>query len=161
MNSSRLESYFHTKRKRIKIFLKWLASNENFVLPNNQHRLFLIVNCFNLLMKTITKYKILKKSRNYNTNKNVLNEFNQIKKLYNKIFYKSETLLNLNINIELLVFILRDLDNFTQINNFNFLKLNLTPKVKIIVNNNRTQSNLYFTNSFKAYKVTNLTSIVH
>jgi len=51
-----------TKVKRIKIFLKWLACNENFILQDNQHRMFLIVNCFNLLMKTIAKYKILKKT---------------------------------------------------------------------------------------------------
>ena len=60
----------------------------------------------------------------------LLKEFKQIKKLYNKIFQESETLLNLNINIELLVFLLRDLDNFTQLNNFNFLKLNITPKIE-------------------------------
>src|SRR6056300_753505 len=137
-----------TKIKRIRIFLKWLAYNENFVLPSNHHRLFLIVNCFNLLMKTITKYKILKE-KNSNTNDNRLKELNQTKKLYNKIFQKSETLLNLNTNLQLLVFILRDLNNFTQINNFNFLKLNITPKIKIIINNNKVQSNLYFTNSFK------------
>ena len=137
-----------TKIKRIRIFLKWLACNENFVLRGNQHRLFLIVNCFNLLIKTITKYKILKEKNN-NTNKSILKELNQIKKLYNTIFQKSETLLNLNTNLQLLIFTLRDLNNFTQINNFNFLKLNITPKIDVIINNNKVQSNLYFTNSFK------------
>ena len=108
-----------TKIKRIKIFLKWLACNENFILDGNQHRIFLIVNCFNLLIKTIIKYKILKRESHTNKNQRV---FKQIKNLYNKIFQKSETLLTLNINLELLTFLLRDLDNFTQINNFNFLK---------------------------------------
>jgi len=135
-----------TKIKRIKIFLKWLACNENFILDGNQHRIFLIVNCFNLLIKTIIKYKILKRESHTNKNQRV---FKQIKNLYNKIFQKSETLLTLNINLELLTFLLRDLDNFTQINNFNFLKSNIIPKIQVIINPNKIHSNFYFTNSFK------------
>nr|YP_010727473.1 RNA polymerase beta subunit [Stephanodiscus niagarae]WDZ67067.1 RNA polymerase beta subunit [Stephanodiscus niagarae] len=138
-----------TKIKRIKIFLKWLASNENFILQGNQHRIFLIVNCFNLLIKTIVKYKILKKRNDSNNNQSLLKKFKQIKNLYNKIFQKSETLVSLNFNLELLTFLLRDLDNFSQINNFNFLKLNIIPKIQVIINSNKIQSNLYFTNSFK------------
>jgi DNA-directed RNA polymerase subunit beta len=137
------------KKKQIKIFLKWLVCNENFILLENQHRIVLIINCFNLLIKTITKYKLLKKRSNNNTDKIISAEFKQIKKLYDTIFRNSLTLLNLNINIKLLVFLLRDLDNFTQLNNFNFLKLNITPKINILVNNQKVQSNLYFTNSFK------------
>jgi len=138
------------KRKRINIFLKWLACNENFILPYNQHRIFLIVNCFNFLIRTITKYKSLKKRDDNHKDEKTLKEFKQVKKLYDKVFQNSLTLLNLNINIELLIFLLRDLDNFTQLNNFNFLKLNITPKIDIIINNNsKIQSNLYFTNSFK------------
>ena len=132
------------KIKRVKIFLKWLACNENFILSDNKHRILLIINCFNLLMKTIIKYKILKKE-----NDNRESKLNEIKKVYNKVFQKSERLLNLNLNLDLLVFLLRDLDNFTQINNFNFLKLNITPKINVIINSNKIQSNLYFTNSFK------------
>src|SRR6056300_863693 len=56
-----------TKIKRIHIFLKWLACNEKFTLSNSQHRIFLIINCFNLLTKTVAKYKILKKSNNNQT----------------------------------------------------------------------------------------------
>ncbi len=138
-----------TKIKRIKIFLKWLASNESFILEGNDHRIFLIVNCFNLLIKTIIKYKILKKKNGSNKNQSVFKQFKQIKNLYNKIFEKSETLLTLNINLELLTFLLRDLDNFTQINNFNFLKLNIIPKIQVIINQNNIHSNFYFTNSFK------------
>jgi len=138
-----------TKIKRIKIFLKWLACNENFILQGNQNRIFLIINCFNLLIKTIVKYKILKRRNGTSNNQNVLKQFKRIKNLYNKIFQKSETLITLNINLELLTFLLRDLDNFTQINNFNFLKLNITPKIQVIINNNKIQSNFYFTNSFK------------
>merc|ERR1712087_683356 len=115
-------------------------------LLNNEHRLFLIVNYFNLLIKTITKYKILKKRENDNTK---LTKLKQIKKLYDKALHNSLTILNLNINIKLLGFLLRDLDSFTQVNNFNFLKLNITPKINIIINNYKVQSNLYFTNSFK------------
>ena len=132
--------------------MKWLASNENFILQGNQHRIFLIVNCFNLLIKTIVKYKILKKRNDSNNNQSVSEQFKQIKNLYNKIFQKSETLVTLNFNLELLTFLLRDLDNFTQINNFNFLKLNIIPKIQVIINNNKIQSNLYFTNSFKEIK---------
>jgi DNA-directed RNA polymerase subunit beta len=138
-----------TKIKRIKIFLKWLSSNDDFALQNNKNRIFLTINCFNLLSKTIAKYKILKKRKENINDQSVLKEFKQIKKLYDKIFQKSETLLKLNNNLELLVFLLRDLDNFSQINNFNFLKLNIVPKIKLINTNNRIQHNLYFTNSFK------------
>ena len=138
-----------TKIKRIKIFLKWLACNGNFTLQGNQNRIFLIINSFNLLIKTIVKYKILKRRNGTSNNQNVLKQFKLIKNLYNKIFQKSETLITLNINLDLLTFLLRDLDNFTQINNFNFLKLNIAPKIQVIINNNKIQSNFYFTNSFK------------
>ena len=50
-----------TKIKRIRIFLKWLAYSEDFIFSNNEQRIFLTVNCFNLLTKTVAKYKILKK----------------------------------------------------------------------------------------------------
>ena len=136
-----------TKIKRIKIFLKWLAGNENFILSNNKHTIFLTVHFFNFLIKTVIKYKILK--NNNNTNKKTLKEFNQIKKLYDKSFQNLLTLINLNINVKLLTFLLRDLNNFTQLNNFSFLKLNITPKTTTIINNHTVQSNLYFTNSFK------------
>jgi len=135
-----------TKIKRIHIFLKWLACNEKFTLSNSQHRIFLIINCFNLLTKTVAKYKILKKSNN---NQILFKDSNQLRKLYTKTSNKSEALINLNINLELLNFLLRDLDNFTQINNFNFLKLNIVPKLNVIINSPKIQSNLYFTNSFK------------
>ena len=138
-----------TKIKRVKIFLKWLACNESFPLTDNKHRIFLTINCFNLLIKTITKYKILKKRNSSEHNQKLLKEFNQIKKLYTKTLQKSQTLLNLNINLELLNLLLRDVDSFTQINNFNFLKLNILPKINVIVDNNSIQSNLYFTDSFK------------
>lgn len=137
------------KIKRIKVFLKWLACNENFILKDDGKRIFLIVNCFNLLTKTIVKYKILKRKNNTDKSQNVLKEFKQIKNLYNKIFEKAATLVTLNINLELLTFLLRDLDNFSQINNFNFLKSNVIPKIQGIVNNKKLQSNFYFTNSFK------------
>ena len=137
------------KKTRIKVFLKWLVCNENFVLLDNKHRIFLIVNCFNLLIKTVIKYKILKKQTNNHNDDITLTKFKQIKKLYDNVFQNSLQLLNLNLNIKLLVFLLRDLDNFTQLNNFNFLKLNVTPKIRVIVNNHKIQPNLYFTNSFK------------
>jgi len=136
------------KRKQIKIFLKWLVYNEKFLLLDKEHRIFLIVNYFNLLIKIITKYKILKK-RDNDADSTKLTKLKQIKKLYDKTLQNSVTILNLNINIKLLGILLRDLDNFTQLNNFNFLKLNITPKINIIINNYKVQSNLYFTNSFK------------
>jgi DNA-directed RNA polymerase subunit beta len=138
-----------TKIKRIKIFLKWLAGNENFILSNNKHTTFLTVHFFNFLIKTITKYKILKNINNNNNNTKTIKELEQIKKLYDTSFQNLLTLINLNINLEFLAFLLRDLDNFTQLNNFSFLKLNITPKTTTIINNYTVKSNLYFTNSFK------------
>jgi DNA-directed RNA polymerase subunit beta len=134
-----------TKLKRINIYLKWL----NFLLhtnhPKNKDRISLIIKCFNLLTQTIVTHKILKK-RNA---KRSLNEFNQIRLLYNELFQKSEYLLSLNRHTEILSFLLRDLENFTYLNNFNLLKLNITPKINSVIQKNNVQSNLYFTNSFK------------
>ena len=113
--------------------------------PKNRDRTSLIVKCFNLLTQTIVTHKILKRK----TNKTSLKEFNQIKLLYNELFQKSEYLLGLNRHTEILNFLLRDLENFTYLNNFNFLKLNITPKINSVIQNNSVQSNLYFTNSFK------------
>lgn len=138
-----------TKRKRIKIFLKWLAYNKKFTLTNEKDLIYSLINSFNLLTKTITKYKILKAKENTTSTEIFLKESRQIKKVYDKLFQKSETLLSLNINKQILLFLLRDLDNFNQLNNFNFLKLNIKPKIKVIINNNKLQSNIYFTNSFK------------
>ena len=137
-----------TKIKRIKILLKWLRSNKNFLLLYNNDN-FLILDYFNLLLRTITKYKILKKRIDKNSNQNEFKEFKQVKKLYDRVYRKSEKLINLTTNIELIIFLVRDLDNFTPLTNFNFLKLNIVPKLNVIINNYKVQSNLYFTNSFK------------
>ena len=137
-----------TKIKRIKILLKWLRSNKNFLLLYNNDN-FLILDYFNLLLRTITKYKIFKKRIDKNSNQNEFKEFKQVKKLYDRVYRKSEKLINLTTNIELIIFLVRDLDNFTPLTNFNFLKLNIVPKLNVIINNYKVQSNLYFTNSFK------------
>ena len=133
------------KLKRINIYLKWLKFLLHTNHPKNKDRITLIVKCFNLLTQTIVTHKILKRKNN-NTS---LKEFNQIKLLYNELFQKSEYLLSLNRHTEILSFLLRDLADFTYLNNFNFLKLNITPKIDSVVQNNSVQSNLYFTNSFK------------
>ena len=135
----------YTKLKRINIYLKWLKFLLHTNHSKNRDRTSLIIKCFNLLIQTIVTHKILKK-RNAKTS---LKEFNQIKLLYNELFQKSEYLLSLNRHTEILSFLLRDLENFTYLNNFNFLKLNITPKINAVIQNNSVQSNLYFTNSFK------------
>jgi len=133
------------KLKRINIYLKWLKFLLHTNHPKNKDRITLIVKCFKLLTQIIVTHKILKRKNN----KTSLKEFNQIKLLYNELFHKSEYLLSLNRHTEILNFLLRDLANFTYLNNFNFLKLNITPKINSVVQNNSVQSNLYFTNSFK------------
>ena len=133
------------KLKRINIYLKWLKFLLHTNHPKNKDQITLIVKCFNLLTQTIVTHKILKRKNN----KTSLKEFNQIKLLYNELFQKSEYLLSLNRHAEILSFLLRDLADFTYLNNFNFLKLNITPKIDSVVQNNSVQSNLYFTNSFK------------
>jgi len=133
------------KLKRINIYLKWLKFLLHTNHLKNKDRTALIVKCFNLLTQIIVTHKIIKRK----DTKASLKEFNQIKLLYNELFQKSEYLLNLNRHTEILSFLLRDLDNFAYLNNFNFLKLNITPKINSVIQNNNTQSNLYFTNSFK------------
>ncbi len=133
------------KLKRINIYLKWLKFLLHTNHPKNKDRTTLIVKCFNLLTQIIVTHKILKRKKT----KTSLKEFNQIKLLYNELFQKSEYLLSLNRPTEILSFLLRDLDNFAYLNNFNFLKLNITPKINSVIQNNNIQSNLYFTNSFK------------
>ncbi len=98
--------HLSTKIKRIKIFLKWLACNNKFSLPNKKHLIFLLINSFNLLSRTIVKYKILKTRNNENKNDFILNDYNQIKKVYDQVLQESETLLSLNINTQILSFIL-------------------------------------------------------
>merc|ERR1712003_268391 len=51
---------FSKKINRIKIFLKWLAGNENYKLLTNKQTIFLTINFFNFLTKTARKYKTLK-----------------------------------------------------------------------------------------------------
>jgi DNA-directed RNA polymerase subunit beta len=135
----------NTKLKRINVYLKWLKFLLHTNHSKNRNRTSLIIKCFNLLTQIIITHKILKKGGN----KTSLKEFNDIKILYNEVFQKSEYLLNLNRHTEILSFLLRDLENFTYLNNFNFLKLNITPKINSLIQNNSAQSNLYFTNSFK------------
>ena len=135
----------NTKLKRINVYLKWLKFLLHTNHSKNRNRTSLIIKCFNLLTQIIITHKILKKRGN----KTSLKEFNDIKILYNEVFQKSEYLLNLNRHTEILSFLLRDLENFTYLNNFNFLKVNITPKINSPIQNNSAQSNLYFTNSFK------------
>lgn len=136
------------KLKRIKIFLKWLLLNNRIVLSNNKQIIFSIINSFNLLSKTIIKYKILKKeSRNIHSID--LNNYKQIKKLYDQLFDKSGTLLNSNINKQILVFTIRDLEKFNQLNNFSFLKLHIAPKTARIKTTSEIKTSLCFTSSFK------------
>lgn len=137
------------KIKRIKIFLKWLTSNKKFIVIDNKHLVLSIINCFNLLLKLLIKYKILKKENNTNNNKIFLRKSRQIKKVYDQLFQKSEILLNLNRNNQILIFLLRDLDRFNLINNFNFLNKNQKSKINLTINSYKFQSNIYFTNSFK------------
>ena len=132
----------HIKLKRINIYLKWLKFLLYANHSKNRSRTSLIVKSFNLLTQIIVTNNILKK-RNHKIS------LNQIKLLYNELFQKSEYLLCLNRHTEILSFLLRDLKNFTYLNNFNFLKLNITPKINSVIQNNNVQSNLYFTNSFK------------
>ena len=138
-----------TKMIRIKIFLKWLTCNEKFLLTQNKYLILSVINYFNLLNKIIIKYKILKKEINFNSKKTLKDETEQIKKIYTQLFDKSFCLLSLNLNKQLLFFILRDLDNSNLVNNFNLLKFNINPKIKNIINNYKLSSNIYFTNSFK------------
>ena len=125
------------KIKRIKIFLKWLTYNKNFKITDNKKLVLLLINYFNLLIRVIVKYKIFKENSN------------QTQILYDQLFEKLMTVFNFNINKQILVFLLRDLNQFNLINNFNFLNQNLKPKINIVIKTNNFQSNVYFTNSFK------------
>lgn len=138
-----------TKTKRIKIFLKWLAYNDTIRLEKNKALIYDLINSFNLLSKLTIKYKLLKEKNNKIPNDVSLTHSKQIKKIYDRLIQKSKNLFSLNINKQILLFLLRDIDNFNQLNNFNFLKLNVHPKIDVILNNKKLQSNLYFTNSFK------------
>ena len=137
------------KTKRIKIFLQWLAYNDRIRLGKNKTLIYDLINSFNLLTKATIKYKLLKENNNKVGNKVVLTHSKQVRKIYDGLIQKSKNLFSLNINKQILLFLLRDLNNFNQLNHFNFLKLNVQPKIEVIVNNNKLQSNLYFTNSFK------------
>ena len=147
---------FSTKVKRIKLFLKWKFLKEEFISPSNKERMLSLINSLNAVLKIISKYKILKKN---NINNSKLKNSIQFKKLYDELFNKSELLITLSTNIQILVFIIRELDSFNQVNNFNFLKLNIKPKIQSIIPNSNIKPTLYFTTSFKElikfkYKIT-------
>ena len=138
-----------TKTKRIKIFLKWLSYNDKILVGKNKTLIYHLINSFNLITKATIKYKLLKEKNNKIENGIFLTDSKQIKKIYDRLIQKSKNLLSLNINKQILIFLLRDLDKSNPLNNFNFLKLNVKPKIDVILNSNKLQSNLYFTNSFK------------
>ena len=139
------------KVKRTKIFLRWLSKSKKFILPDRKDKILILINCFNLLIKTINKYKNLKTENTNYTDINLAQELKQIKILYNNILQKTEAFLNLNDKTILLKFIFRDLNNFYQLNNFNFLKKNVRSKIKVIIEKSKTPSHLYFTDSFKEF----------
>ena len=77
---------FSTKVKRIKLFLKWKFLKEAFISPNNKERMSSSIQSLNIVLKIISKYKILKKS---DINKIELKNSIQFKKLYDELFNKS------------------------------------------------------------------------
>jgi DNA-directed RNA polymerase subunit beta len=136
---------FSNKVKRIKLFLKWKLLKNHSISLINKERILSLINSFNLLLKIISKYKFLNK-------KNIIIEPKkafEFKKLYDILFNRSKLLLILNLNVQILIFILRELEGFNQVNNFSFLKLNIIPKIKNVIPNSRLKSTLYFTTSFK------------
>jgi len=139
---------FSTKINRIKLFLKWTVLKEQSIFKTNKEGIFSLINSYNLLVKIIIKYNVLKKNNQTNTKIGLKNSI-QFKKLYDEFFKISEQLLSLLINIQIVIFIMRELENFNQINNFSFLKLNIIPKIKTIIKNDDIKSTLYFTTSFK------------
>jgi DNA-directed RNA polymerase subunit beta len=139
---------FSTKEKRIKIFFKWKSLNKQFISYNDKHTILSLINSLNLLLKIISKYKVLKKN-NKTHNKIQLKNSIQFKKVYDQLFNKSELLISLHLNLEILTFIIRELENSNQLNNFSFLKLNIAPKIESLIKNNQMKSSLYFTTSFK------------
>ena len=136
---------FSNKAKRIKLFLKWKFLKSHFISLINKERILSLINSFNLLLKIISKYKFLNKNNIISEPKNAF----QFKKLYDILFNRSELLIILDLNVQILIFILRELEDFNQINNFSFLKLNIIPKIKNVIPNSRLKSTLYFTTSFK------------
>jgi DNA-directed RNA polymerase subunit beta len=135
---------FSTKVSRIKIFFKWKKLDKYFINSINKKRILSIINLFNLLLKISIQYKVLK---NKNKSKNSI----QFKKLYDQLFNDSERLITEELNLQILTFTLRELENFNQLNNFSFLKLNIIPKINSVIPNSKTKSTLYFTNSFKEH----------
>nr|YP_009093167.1 RNA polymerase beta subunit [Roundia cardiophora]AIR75840.1 RNA polymerase beta subunit [Roundia cardiophora] len=134
-----------TKLKRIKIFLRWLSNNKNFTLDETKNIIVSLTNSFNLFIKTLAKYNILK-----NVSKKILlKKYEQIIKIYDPLIKKSQILFHLTISKQTLLFLFRNLYDFNQLNSFNFLKKNIEPKVKIITKNKKFKSSIYFTSSFK------------
>jgi len=52
---------FSTKIKQIKLFLKWKSLKNQSLSPSNKEKILSLVNSFNLLLKIISKYKVVKK----------------------------------------------------------------------------------------------------
>ena len=138
-----------TKIKRIKIFLKWLSKSKKFNLSDNKDKIFIIIKWFNLVIQIINNYKDLKKINTTFPVVNLAQKLKRIKILYTNTLHKSKALLNLNHKINLFNFIFQDLNNFHELTSFNFLKENLKPKIKVILDESKIFPHLYFTTSFK------------
>ena len=133
---------FSTKLDRIKGFFKWamLKKEVNFKQFQNKKGLLSIINSYNTLLRTINTYKSLKKSTENNS---------KIKKLYAHLVNKLEGLIIAYTNLIILTSTIIELENFNQLNNFSFLRLNIVPKIENVNKSRHLKPTLYFTTSFK------------
>ena len=170
-------SNHNSKVKLIKLFLKWLKLQNNFLdfrITLKKDKILYLLNHYNFLIQLLIKYEILQTNLN-NLNqtsktkflqKNKIESFtktlslseNQILKLstkYDKVIFDSQKLLQLQLNSQLLFITKKSQDWFSEISHFSFLQQNFSSlllkisDVSKLINSTNLRPTIYFSNSLK------------
>lgn len=159
-----------TKLKRVKIFLQWLKLKQNELNSQNSNQL---LSYFNILLKTLIKYTILKNNQKDFEKKNKFKNFQillkskitsqikqeKIQKNYDKLLDKYQQ----NTPIKFHLIPIKIIKTLNKINSFNFLKTDIQRtnykinEITNIIKNKNLKPTLYFSISLKEPIKYNLT----
>ena len=155
-----------SKNKLVQFFFKWFKlknSNLNFQSNVNKSEFIFLLKCFQFLLKTLTKYRILRShnylddliktfsSRNHFSNKQITKLF----QIYDVILLNSQISVHLRLNNKLVLITRHSYTWVEEIENFNFFKQNLNQTLFNITDINELiefsniSSTIYFSNSLK------------
>jgi DNA-directed RNA polymerase subunit beta len=164
-----------SKTKLIKLFVKWLKLKNNyysFTQDSNQKNTVYLINYFNFLVKTSIKYYVIQSSsfqkNNNNSQINSLknfsdqnylsfssNQFINLIQTYDKLINKSQKLIHLKLNSQLLLITKQPTDWLMRMGHFSFLNQQLqitTSKlidIQQLISLSTLRPTIYFSTSLK------------